>query len=84
MELSWVRPLEKDSVIPLDSAWKKGRFGEDGIIGGIDSGYSGYDDRIFHSLSTAAGNFVSDVSGRLVIKFAGRAKTEELRAVMKT
>lgn len=48
MELSWVRPLEKDNVIPLDSAWKKGRFGEDGIIGGIDSGYSGYDDRIFH------------------------------------
>lgn len=37
-----------------------------------------------HTLSTAAGNFVSDVSGRLVIKYAGRAKTQELRAVMKT
>lgn len=37
--------LERGNEIPPDSAWNKGRFGEDVIIGGVDSG------RILHTLT---------------------------------
>ncbi|XP_027368538.1 subtilisin-like protease Glyma18g48580 [Abrus precatorius] len=45
--------LEKDGIIPPDSAWKKARFGENTIIANIDSG-------ILPIIKSAAGRLIGD------------------------
>ncbi|KAI4357279.1 hypothetical protein L6164_001239 [Bauhinia variegata] len=67
--------LEENGILPKDSIWEKARYGEDTIIGKLDTGFEArhdvkpqftnardVDGHGSHTLSTAGGSFVPGVS----------------------